>query len=44
MLLTFSRHKLLYDIFCTVPCTEVTCKGYFVIQQQSKEQNQALDL
>ena len=34
----------MYITFCVITCAEVTCKGYFLIQQQSKEQNQALDL
>ena len=30
------------DVFCILPCVEVTCKGLFLIQQHSKEQGQAL--
>ena len=39
MLLTFNRHQMVYNISCVLPCAEVTGKGYFVIQQQSKEQS-----
>ena len=34
----------MYNVSNAVPCAEVTYKGYFVIQSQSKEQNEALDL
>ena len=44
MLFTFSTHQRMYNVSNVVPCAEVTYKGYFVIQQQSKEQNKALDL
>ena len=27
MLLTFSRHQVMYDISCVLSCAEVTCKG-----------------
>ena len=37
MLLTFSRHQIMYNVFCVVPCAEVTYQGYFLIQQKSKE-------
>ena len=32
MLLTFSRHQMMYNVFNIVLCTEVTYKGHFVIQ------------
>ena len=35
---------MMYNVSDVVPCAEVTHKGYFVIQQQSKGQNQVLDL
>ena len=38
MLLTFFRHQLMYSVFCIVPCVEVACKGLFLMQQHSKEQ------
>ena len=44
MLLTFSRHQIMYNVSNVVLCAEVTYNGYFVIQQQHKEQNEALDL
>ena len=43
MLSAFSRHQMMYNVSCVVPCAEVTCKGYFVVQQQSKEQVEAQD-
>ena len=43
MLSAFSRHQMMYNVSCVVPCAEVTCKGYFVVQQQSKEQIEAQD-
>ena len=39
MLLRFNIHQGMYSVFCAVLCPEVTCKGYFLIQQQRKEQN-----
>ena len=44
MLLAFSRHQTMYNVSCVGPCAEVTCKGYFVMQQQSKEQKEVQDL
>ena len=44
MLLRFSRHQVMFNLSYFVLCAEVTCRGYFVIQQQKKDQNQALDL
>ena len=44
MFLTFSRHQIMCNVSYVALCTEVTYKGYFAIQQQSKVQNQALDL
>ena len=44
MLLKFSRCQMMYNASCVLLSTEVTYKGYFVIQQQPKEQNEALDL
>ena len=44
MLLTFSRHQIMYNVSNVVLCAEVTYNAYFVIQQQHKEQNEALDL
>ena len=37
---------MIYNVSCVVLCAEVTYKGYCnkIIQQQSKEQNQSLDL
>lgn len=32
-----SRNQVIYSAFCIVHCIEVTCKGYFLIQQQCKE-------
>ena len=43
MLLALSRHQMMYNVSCVVPCAEGTCKGYFVVQQQSKEQIEAQD-
>ena len=34
----------MYNVSNVVLCAEVTYNGYFVIQQQHKEQNEALDL
>ena len=44
MLLTLSRHQMINDVSYAVLSAEITCKRYLVIQSQSKEQNQALDL
>ena len=44
MLLTFSRYQMMYNVSYVVLFAEVTYEGYFVIQEQSNEQNQALDL
>ena len=44
MLLTFSRYQMIYNVSYVVLFAEVTYEGYFVIQEQSNEQNQALDL
>ena len=41
--LTFSRHQMMYNVFYVVLCAKVIYKGYSVVQQQCKEQNQALD-
>ena len=43
LLLTFSRYQVMYDVSCVVPRAKVTCNGQFVLQQQSNEENQALD-
>lgn len=32
-----SSNQVIYSAFCIVHCIEVTCKGYFLIQQQCKE-------
>ena len=32
MLLTFSRHQMMYNVSYVVLCAEVNCKGYFLIQ------------
>ena len=42
ILLTFSRHQLMYNVSYVVLCAEVTYKGHFGIQKQSKEQNETL--
>ena len=34
----------MYNVSNVVLCAEVTYNAYFVIQQQHKEQNEALDL
>ena len=34
---------MMYNVFYVVLCTKVKYKGYSVVQQQCKEQNQALD-
>ena len=39
ILLTFSTHQMMYNVFYVLLCASVIYKGYFVIQQQSKEQN-----
>ena len=39
ILLTFSRNQKIYKVSYVVLCFEVIYKGYFVMQQQSKEQN-----
>ena len=44
MLLTFSRYQMMHNVFYVVLFAKVTYEGYFVIQEQSNEQNQALDL
>ena len=44
MLLKFSRCQMMYNASYVLLSAEVTYKGYFVIQQQPKEQNEALDL
>ena len=44
MLLTFSRYQMMYNVSFVALCAEVICKRYSVIQQQSKEQNEALEL
>ena len=44
MLLKFSRCQMMHNASYVLLSTEVTYKGYFVIQQQPKEQNEALDL
>ena len=44
MLLTDSRHQVMYNVSCVSPCAKVTCNWYFIILQQSKGENQALDL
>ena len=32
MLLTFSRHQMMYNVSNVVLCAEVTSKGYFVTE------------
>ena len=32
MLLTFSRHQMMYNVSNAVLCVEITYKGYFAIQ------------
>ena len=44
MLLTFSRYQMMYNVSFVALCAEVICKRYSVIQQQSKEQNEVLEL
>ena len=44
MLLKFTRDQMIYNVLYVILCAEVTCKGSFVMQYQSKEQNQTLDL
>ena len=41
---TFSRYQVMYNVSFVALCAEVIRKWYFVIQQQSKEQNEALEL
>ena len=44
MLLTFIRYQMMYNVSFVALCAEVICKRYSVIQQQSKEQNEVLEL
>ena len=32
MLVTFSRHQMMYNVSYAVLCAEITYRGYFVIQ------------
>ena len=44
MLLKLTRDQMIYNVLYVILCAEVTCKGSFAMQYQSKEQNQTLDL
>ena len=40
ILSTFSRHQMMYNVSYLVLCAKFICKGYFLRQQQRKQQNQ----
>ena len=40
ILLTFSMHQVMFSVFCVVPCVEVVCEEFFLIQHHCKEQSQ----
>lgn len=42
ILLTFSRHQVVYSVFCIVPWVELACKGLLLLQEHCKEQHQTL--
>ena len=44
MFVTFSRHQMMRDLSYVVPCANLHAKGTFSYSNQSKEQNQTLDL
>ena len=37
MLLTFSRHQMMYNVFCVVPYAEVHIKGTFSYSNKEKK-------